>query len=166
MRGDFGIHKFDENSKLSIAVFASALQDNALALDLRTTGGGGLWFNYSSEHITNGFSVFAVNEYERFNDSSWEFAPRLSIRNVTVVPITDDSSFTLDAFYTPNFEDFGDFRTSVAGTVNLRINPVFSLNVTGLYEYDSRPKPGVNPHDVTTTVGIGVTLGAEETHDQ
>lgn len=162
VRGDFGMYNFTQNLKLSVAMFATAFHNNILGLDLRTAAGGGLWLNYSSDHIKNGLSVFAVNEYEMFGDNTWEFAPRLSVRNITVVPLGEDCTFTLDAYYTPNVDDFRDFRTSVAGIIDVPLDPRFSLNVTGLYEYDSRPKPGVKPHDFTTTLGLSVSIGAEE----
>lgn len=161
-RADFNIHEFSDQLKLSMGLISTALYDDLMLINLRATAGAGPWLNFESDNFINGFSVFLIGEHEDFEGFPDETAMRLSFRNISIIPVNDSSRFIVDTFYVPNLEDMEDVRFSLLASFNFAISKMFSLSLSAVYEYDSRPKPGIENYDFKALAGIGLTLGPPE----
>lgn len=164
VRGDFTLARLSKDVQLSLPVFASVAYDNILLLEPRLTAGGGLWLDYKPEKglVYNGFSVFMTGEWERATGLPDQSAARLSVRDLIKVFFNKEktSYLMLDLFYTPNVANFEDFRASASLGIGAALTNIISLNVSGIFEYDSIPRLAVlKKYDIGAILGLSVKLG-------
>ena len=162
-RVDAKLVRLSDHFKLGGAVIATEFHDKLLLVDYRSTVGGGLWLDFESEYVSNGFSVFGTVEHELFMGYPSETTGRLSLRNITLLTLTGTSRFIADVYYVPAFSDLaGDYRFSAEGTLEVDIvSQVLSLTMSSTYEYDSLPKPEVKSYDFQLLGGLKLRLSGE-----
>lgn len=160
LRGDFHLANLSEEWKVSLGGIATASHDTVQLLDLRSTFGAGPWFNFERGAFENGASLFVMGEHEIFRGFPNEMAGRLSLRNISIVTVNDRVRFVIDGYLVPRIDDFRDLRASVAAGIDVGLWDQLKLTANVVYEYDSRPKPGVVPHDVMSVLGLSYAVGA------
>lgn len=145
-------------------MISTVANDNLLQIEPRVTFGGGAWLDYvPRKTLSNGLSVFFIEEYEKGGEARPEWTPRLSLRNYFHIKAGQNADIALDMFVTPSITNPADYRASVIPSLTLAVTDILSLNFYLSAEYTSEPRnPSVKKYDITNILGLTVNLGSAE----
>ena len=130
-------------------------------LDLRAilAAGGGYYFIKQDDHELKARAGMAY-QHESFMDGRTTDEPSLDVGLDYRVDLASWLRFTHAATWLPSFEDFGDYRLVFDNALLIPItkDKRWQLKLGALYEYDSRPQPGVEDLDQTYYAGIVLNI--------
>lgn len=161
-RNGYGLAKYSHKIAGDLYGFVSAelLSDQFKDLTLQTVLAAGLgyhvvrssWIDFSVEAGL----AWVNNDYHRIQKDEDHFGGRAS------------ASLRLDLFWGfqfkdtftiyPNFEDSQDFQIRNEGILTNNLGQGWSLVAGVITEYDRKPAPGVQRHDDTYFVGLGLSF--------
>lgn len=129
-------------------------------LNLRDTTGAGPWVDLPLGASTNGLSLAVVHEYESFKTGVVNRSAKLSLRDISRLPISEVADVSADLFYIQKADEAGAYRLSA----ELALTSIFwrknlGLKVSCVDEYDNHPQPGVKKNDTLWQTSLTLRFG-------
>lgn len=136
-------------------IFTQAQKDEFKLLQVRQLSGAGLRFTFFKDHLALGLG--GMSDYEQIHGVSKD---NLDFRGTSYVrigrEIKDRLKSQLIGYYQPLFNDLDDYRILVTGSLEFKIDKVFSLVNELNYTYDTRPPEEVINEDLQIKVKFKV----------
>jgi len=133
-------------SNLGTEVFTQFQKDDFKLLTLRQLTGCGLRFTFLKELIAVG--IGGMSDYEKIKGSNKK---SLNPRGTSYLKIgkswDDHIKGQIITYYQPLFNNFSDYRILTTGSIEFKINKVFSVVNELNYNFDTRPPESVVSED-------------------
>ena len=143
-----------------IFAFSTNAYNRVIHLDYRTTTGIGPWYNLSLGETKHGISLAGIREYEEFSGGIREHSWRVSLRDISRVPVSPVAELSSDLFYSPKADEFGDYHFFQEIALRTLIwRDTLGLKLSWAYLYDSRPRPGIKPGDILWQTSLTLQFG-------
>ena len=158
----YGSLRFDLYFLPRFFAFAATLQerDRFQDLDLRSNYTAGFGFQFIGTRTTEmRLSVSSGIRVENFLDNGRTTAAVLNSSG-DVKEKLGPLMFDWKIAWTPNIQDLGDFRARSNATLTAAVYAGLGFRIGLLNEYNSRPRPGVEKHDMLFTTTLAYTVGA------
>ena len=147
------------NRLFSFETFGQAQFNKLANVDYRYLLGWGFrakLIQKDSIRLLIGSSFMSERDKESLGKQNSHF--RLSQYLSFGLPIANTIYFDLIAYYQPDLNNKLDYRTSVAGMVNIKINKHFSFRINHSLYYDSYPAEGMKRTIYNFTNGLNYTF--------
>lgn len=158
----YGSLRFDLYFLPRFFAFAATLQerDRFQDIDLRSNYTAGFGFQFIGTRTTDiRLSVSSGIRVESFVDNGRTTAAVLNSSG-DVKERLGPFTFDWKIAWTPNIKDLGDFRARSNTTLTAAIYAGLGFRIGLQNEYNSRPRPGVETHDMLFTTTLAYTVGA------
>ncbi|NIM51721.1 MAG: DUF481 domain-containing protein [Gemmatimonadales bacterium] len=160
----YGTLRADVYLSERLFVFANTLQerDRFQDIDLRSNYGGGLGIQALSSGTTDlRFSLSGGLRIESFTSGGRETAAVLNL-GADLRQRLGPASFAWDVAWAPSIEDPGDYRLRSEASVTTTVYKGLGFRVGILNELNSRPRPGIQKHDLLVTTTLAYSVGQRD----
>ncbi len=134
-------------------------RDTFQDIDLRSIYNAGLGVQLVSTRTTDlRFSASGGARVERFTSNGGETAAVLNT-GTDLTQKLGPATFSWDFNWLPNVQDLGDYQIRSDASVTTTVYKGLGVRVGLLNELDSRPRPGVERHDMLLTTTLTYAIG-------
>jgi len=144
------LRKIDYRTSFSLTGVCNIVNKNNQTLKL------GLGLNYEITHYTSNAFLLPSNEVDdNFNRHLKQAYARLKGRNTFFKSII---ILSYDFFYQPNLENFPDYRWTLIGNLDIRMNKLLSFRVSAVDSYEAIVAQSVHKNNFRLTYGLNISF--------
>ena len=152
-------HNYHLSARISSLAFAQYQRNPFQALEARDLLGAGLRFNLHEDGERRiGLGVSAMYEAEELTDGTTSETSRLSAFLDFRRDLKEYLRLAIVGWYQPRFSDFSDARSSAIADLDVDLAGPLALVLSGSWEYDSTPPPGIEKVDWSLRTGLRVSI--------
>ncbi len=158
----FGFLRGDVFVSRALFVFAETRQERDRFQDirLRSTYNAGLGVQVVATDRTDiRLSASGGLRIERFFENDGSETDAVAVIGTGFRQELGPAAFQWRTNWTPNLDDFSDYRFRSDATLTTRVYAGFGIRVGLLNEYNNAPRPGVRNHDVLVTTAVTYSIG-------
>lgn len=134
-------------------------RDTFQDIDLRSFYNGGIGVQLVATKITDlRLSASGGARVERFTSGGSETAPVLTT-GTDLRQKLGPATLAWDLVWLPNVEDLGDYQLRSDASITTTVYKGLGIRLGLLNEFDSRPRPGIDKHDMLVTTTLTYSIG-------